>query len=139
MFEKINKKVIVLKISASREDYLNAIYILGKESGEARLTDIANYLNVKKSSANTAVNDLKVEGLVNYEKYKNITLTKNGLARAKYINKRTEIFKKFLIEILETDMNLADEEAERLAHCVSCHTTAKLEKFISDLLKDDEI
>lgn len=127
-----------MKISESREDYLNTIYILSKENGEARLTDIANFLNVKKSSANTAVNDLKEEGLINYEKYKNITLTENGLARAKYINKRTEIFKRFLIEILETDMKLADEEAERLAHCVSCHTTAKLEKFISDLLKQEE-
>lgn len=127
-----------MKISASREDYLNAIYVLSKESGEARLTDIANYLNVKKSSANTAVNGLKEEGLINYEKYKNINLTKNGLARARYINKRIETFRKFLVEILETDMNLADEEAERLAHCVSCHTTAKLEKFIGELSKADE-
>lgn len=127
-----------MKLTISREEYLNAIYYLSLQTSTVRITDIANYLNVQKPSANTAINNLKEEGLIFYEKYKEITLTDKGLSCAKYIYRRHEIFKKFLSEILKVDESLADKEADQLAHCVSCHTTAKLENFICELLKNKE-
>ena len=54
---------------------------------------------------------------------------------AKHILKINELLEKFLVEILETDENLAKTEAEQLCHCVSCHTTAKLEMFLKKYLK----
>lgn len=127
-----------MKLTISSEEYLNAIYTLNLQTSSVRITDIANYLNVQKSSVNTAINNLKEEELIHYEKYKEITLTEKGLSCAKYIYKRHEVFKKFLNEILKVDETLADKEAEQLAHCVSCHTMAKLETFICELLKNKE-
>lgn len=127
-----------MKLTISSEDYLNTIYNLSQQASTVRITDIANTLNVQKPSVNTAINNLKKDGLINYEKYKEITLTEKGISCAKYIYKRHEIFKKFLHEILEVDESLADKEADELAHCISCHTTAKLENFISELLKNKE-
>lgn len=127
-----------MKLTISSEEYLNAIYTLSLQTSSVRITDIANYLNVQKSSVNTAINNLKEEELIHYEKYKEITLTEKGLSCAKYIYKRHEVFKKFLNEILKVDETLADKESEQLAHCVSCHTMAKLETFICELLKNKE-
>lgn len=118
----------------SLEEYLYSIYALSKEGEGARVTDIANKMEVTKASTNNALNQLKEQGLINYEKYKNITLTKEGLARAKYIERRHELFKKFLEDIIKTDPHLVEQETERLAHCISCHTAAKLEKFIEEYM-----
>lgn len=125
-----------MNISASLEDYLYAIYKLQDKEFGTRVTDISNLLNVKKSSTNSALNILKNEKLINYEKYKNVTLTAQGLARAKHIRKKKETFRKFLLEVIKTDKLLADIEADKLAHCISCHTTAKLEKFIESILEN---
>ncbi|MCI9017055.1 MAG: metal-dependent transcriptional regulator [Clostridia bacterium] len=122
-----------MSISASLEEYLNTIYKLDNNNQGARVTDIAEELNVKKSSTNKALNLLKEEKLVNYEKYKNVTLTQTGIIRAKHINKRNKLFERFLIEMLGVEDILASTEAERLSHFISCHTTAKLEKFIEEI------
>ena len=122
------------KVTDSLEEYLYSIYTLSKNNDGARVTDIANKMEVTKASTNNALNQLKGQGLINYEKYKNITLTKEGFARAKYIERRHELFKKFLEDIIKTDPHLVEQETERLAHCISCHTAAKLEKFIEEYM-----
>ena len=126
----------------SLEEYLYAIYVLSNgKNGEnvvnaVRVTDIANKMEVTKASTNNALNLLKEQGLINYEKYRNITLTKNGIARAKYIERRHELFRIFLKDIIKTDEHLVEEETEKLAHCISCHTAAKLEKFIESYMQN---
>lgn len=120
----------------SLEEYLYTIYVLLKKSGIARVTDIANKMEVTKASTNNALNILKNQGLINYERYKEITITTNGLARAKYIERRHELFRKFLKDIIKTDEKLVEEETEKLAHCISCHTAAKLESFIEKYMNN---
>ena len=120
----------------SLEEYLYTIYILEKKNKVVRVTDIANSMEVTKASTNNALNQLKEQGLINYEKYKNITITKNGEARAKYIERRHALFRIFLRDIIKTDENLVETETEKLAHCISCHTAAKLEKFIEEYMED---
>lgn len=124
-----------MNLSASLEEYLSAIYTLSKKNAAVRVTDIAMLLGVQKSSTNTALKHLKEQGLINYEKYKAITLTQMGIARADYLSKRHSLFKQFLTDIIQTEEELAEVEAEKLSHCVSCHTTAKLEKYIEDVLE----
>ena len=126
-----------MQLSDSLEEYLRTIYVLNKENQGVRLTDIANTMKVQKSSTNQALHTLKEEGMIYYEKYKNITLTPMGITRAKNIEKRHHLFKTFLTEIIQTDEMLAEEEAEKLAHCVSCHTTAKLENFIEQIVTEN--
>ena len=118
----------------SLEEYLYTIYILSKDGNAARVTDIANRMEVTKASTNNALKLLKDQGLIEYEKYKNIEITKNGLARAKYIERRHQLFRSFLKDVIKTDEKLVESETEKLAHCISCHTAAKLEKFIEEYL-----
>ena len=55
-------------MTASQEDYLKSIYILILHKNEARVTDIADYLQVSKASVNRALKSLKELGLVDYKK-----------------------------------------------------------------------
>ena len=56
-------------ISKSLEEYLKVMYILKKQTGDIRVTDIANKMNCSKAGVNKAINNLKDNGLVNYETY----------------------------------------------------------------------
>jgi DtxR family Mn-dependent transcriptional regulator len=63
-------------ISKALEEYLKTMYFLKKQNGNIRVTDIAIKMNCSKPSVNKAINNLKNNGLVNYESYGTIELTK---------------------------------------------------------------
>ena len=54
-------------VSKSQEEYLKTMYILKKQTGNIRVTDIAEKMNCSKPGVNKALNNLKLNGLVNYE------------------------------------------------------------------------
>ena len=62
-------------ISKSLEEYLKTMYILEKQNGDIRVTDIAKKMNCSKPSVNKALNNLKDNNLINYETYGKIELT----------------------------------------------------------------
>lgn len=67
-------------ISKALEEYLKTMYVLQKQYGNIRVTDIAEKMNCSKPSVNKAINNLKSESLVNYESYGTIELTKDRKA-----------------------------------------------------------
>lgn len=66
------------KLSASLEDYLEAIFNLAGESNVARSKDIAQSLGVSKASVTGALRVLKEKELANYKPYDFVTLTEVG-------------------------------------------------------------
>lgn len=62
-------------ISKALEEYLKTMYVLQKQNGNIRVTDIAEKMNCSKPSVNKAIRNLKNENLVNYESYGTIELT----------------------------------------------------------------
>ena len=63
-------------ISKAQEEYLKTMYVLIKQNGNVRVTDVANKMKCTKPSVNKALYNLKDNGLVNYESYGTIELTK---------------------------------------------------------------
>ncbi len=63
-------------ISKSLEEYIKTMYILKKQDGNVRVTDIANKMNCTKPSVNKALHNLKDNNLVNYQSYGTIEFTK---------------------------------------------------------------
>ena len=63
-------------ISKSLEEYLKTMYVLKKQNGNIRVTDIAEKMNCTKPSVNKAIYNLKDNGFLNYESYGTIELTK---------------------------------------------------------------
>ena len=65
-------------VSASLENYLEAIFHISEDKQAARAKDIAQRLKLKGSSVTGALRLLSERGLINYAPYDIITLTPKG-------------------------------------------------------------
>ena len=86
-------------VSKALEEYLKTMYVLKKQNGNIRVTDIANKMNCTKSSVNKAVYNLNDNGLLNYESYGTIELTQEGEDLAKKVLEAYDIVYLFLSHI----------------------------------------
>lgn len=112
-------------MTKSLEDYLEAIHRQIKESGSARVVDIARTLGVKMPSVNNAVKELAKLGYVEYERYQDIRITDKGLRRAASIFRRHTLLKDFLMS-LGVSAGTAERDACAMEHILSEET---MEKF----------
>lgn len=119
-----------ISLTASLEDYLEAIYHIVAEKQAARGKDIALRLKVNSSSVTGALRSLSEKGYINYAKYDLITLTENGQAIAREIVRRHETLKYFFEQVLKIEKNEAEETACRVEHAVSRKTLDKLISFV---------
>lgn len=114
------------KLTGSLEDYLEAIYMLRRQQGEARITDLAGRLGLSKPSANRAVATLCEEGLAAHERYGSVELTDEGERIARDVCFRHEALLRFLMYNLGVDSAQAEEDACRMEHVISEETLLKL-------------
>lgn len=117
-------------ISKALEEYVKNMYILKKQNGNIRVTDIANKMSCTKPSVNKAINNLKENGMVNYESYGTIELTKEGEDLAKKILEAYDIVYLFLKEVLGLEKEEAEQEAEKIKTAISDSTINKLAKYL---------
>lgn len=116
-------------VSKSSEEYLKTIYILKKQTGKIRVTDIAKKMNCSKPSVNKAINNLKEENILNYETYGTIELTEKGEDLAKKILEAYDIVYLFMKEVLNLEEEEAKSEAEKIKSTISDNTINKLAKY----------
>lgn len=128
-----------MKLTNSQEEYLKMIYVLSSTEKIARVTDIAQKLNITKPSVNKGIKTLKEMQLVNYETYGEITLTEKGIKIARAIIKRFDIIKIFLKEILDVPEEQAKKEAAAMKTAISTETEEKLEKYVIETLKLNDL
>jgi DtxR family transcriptional regulator, Mn-dependent transcriptional regulator len=119
----------VLKLSASQEDYLEAIFHISADKMAARAKDIANYLDVKASSVTGALRILGKLELINYAPYDLITLTDKGKDVAEEIVYRHQALEKFLVNVLGIDREDADAAACKMEHHVPKAIIERLVKY----------
>ena len=118
------------KLSASLEDYMEAIFHLVGKKQVARSRDIAKRLGVNRSSVTGALQSLAEKGLVNYEPYEAITLTRKGNVIARNVVQRHEVLRDFLLRILSVDAVEADQAACQLEHAISQPVLKRLIRFV---------
>ena len=112
--------------TASKEDYLRAIYHLMEENNEVKSVDVADYLDVKKPSVSEMLKNLNNDRLIQYRKYSRIKLTKKGHDSAKNLTARHRIIETFLNEMLNINKKSIHEEAHRLEHAFSNESIEKI-------------
>lgn len=117
------------KLSASLEDYLEAIYLISKKDGEARSKKIKEHLQVSGPSVTEALQLLAEKGLVNYTPYESITLTPQGEKIARDVLHRHETLRDFFIDVLGIDAKLADEGACKMEHVASSNIIDRMVKY----------
>ncbi|HIQ36887.1 MAG TPA: metal-dependent transcriptional regulator [Desulfocapsa sulfexigens] len=117
------------KLSASLEDYLEAIYLISGEDGDARSKEIKEHLQVSGPSVTEALQLLAEKGLVNYAPYESITLTPRGKEIARDVLHRHETLRDFFIDVLGIDAKLADEGACKMEHVASANIIDRMVKY----------
>ena len=117
-------------LTSVMEDYLEAIFDLDKEKKVVRVKDIAKRMKVKMPTVSCMLRTLNERGLVNYEKYEYVELTKKGEYVGKEMRRRHETLLRFLSEILHVEYNTADGEACKMEHVLSSATLNSLIDFM---------
>ncbi len=126
-------------VSASLEDYLEAILHIVSRKQAARGKDIAAKLGVSPSSVTGALHSLADRELINYAPYDIITLTSKGKDVAEKVLRRHEALREFLVKVLGIDAPEADQVACRMEHVVSrtiMDRLAACTKFVEDYLPE---
>lgn len=117
------------ELSASQEDYLEAIFHIVAENQVARGKNIAQRLDVRASSVTNALRALAAQGLINYAPYDLITLTDAGLTTAREIVARHQALNTFLVSVLGIDPVEADQAACKMEHSVPKAIINRLVKY----------
>ncbi|NLH40382.1 MAG: metal-dependent transcriptional regulator [Planctomycetes bacterium] len=118
------------KLSASLEDYLEAIFNLADDAGQARSKDIATVLGVAKSSVTGALQLLRSKGLANYERYGCVTLTSQGRAVAREVARKHDILTSFFVDVLGVEKETAQRAACQAEHALGAEIIGRLLSFV---------
>lgn len=118
------------QISASLEDYLEAIYEIFEEKQGVKAVEISRRLKVGRSSVTEALKSLAEKNLVNYGRYEVISLTEDGKKAAKNISQKHKILSSFFSDILGIEADEAQENACKIEHVISENALNKLAAFL---------
>lgn len=103
-----------------------------------RAVDVADKMNVSKTSVNKAVNVLREKGFVEQERYGDITLTDDGVIYGSKVLDRHNALTKFLNKALGIDDETAEDEACQMEHAISDDSFEKWLSFIDALDLDSK-
>ncbi|MBN9653655.1 transcriptional regulator MntR [Halobacillus litoralis] len=109
----------------SMEDYIEQIYILIEDKGYARVSDIAENLQVHPSSVTKMVQKLDRDQYLNYEKYRGLILTPKGKKVGKRLVYRHELLEQFL-EIIGVDQENIYDDVEGIEHHMSWNSIDRI-------------
>ncbi|EZH67740.1 manganese transport transcriptional regulator [Bacillaceae bacterium JMAK1] len=121
--------------TASMEDYLERIYQLIEDKGYARVSDIADTLEVHPSSVTKMVQKLDKSGYVVYEKYRGLILTSKGNKIGKRLVYRHELLEEFL-QLIGVDESFIYQDVEGIEHHISWDAIDRIGDLVQ-YFKDD--
>ena len=117
--------------SHAEENYLKAIYKLFERQEKSVSTNsIAAEMMTSAASVSDMLKKLKDKELINYEKYRGVTLTDSGNDIATRLIRRHRLWEVFLVEKLDFSWDEIHEIAEELEHINSSKLTNSLEEFL---------
>lgn len=116
-------------LSASQEDYLEAIAELIESHGHAHTSDIAARLNVRMPSVTNALGLLSRNGYVSYRPNFPVTLTKEGATEAERVRHRHRILETFFRRLLGLSVEQAGKAACRIEHIIDENTVERFRIF----------
>jgi DtxR family transcriptional regulator, Mn-dependent transcriptional regulator len=118
-------------VTLSEENYLKAIYHLGKQGKEAVSTNaIAEHIESKASSVTDMIKKLASKNLANYIKYQGVSLTEKGRLAAALVIRKHRLWEVFLVNKLNFSWDEVHEIAEQLEHVKSLQLVNKLDAFL---------
>src|ERR1700732_2231285 len=107
------------KTSASREDYLKAIWEMVQEEHEPISARLAEELDVTPPAVTAALKRMTRDGLLRVGRGGRIALTRKGRSLADHLAMRHQLAEKLLTEVIGLDWTRGHDEAERLEDGIS--------------------
>lgn len=118
-------------LSRVSEKYLCAIFNLEAKKRVARVKDIAEEVDVHKSTVTGALHRLSRDGWVDYEPYEAATLTGKGLKAARLMAGQQRVLQNFLQNVLDVDEGLAHKTASEIRYSLDQQVLGKLVCFLA--------
>ena len=115
------------RISPAIEDYLKAIYTLGRTQPQVTTSLLAEHLGFKPASVTGMLKTMSDLRLVAYTPYHGVELTTAGEQIALEVVRHHRLIELYLVEALGYGWDEVHDEAERLEH----HISEKLEARIA--------
>ncbi|MFB6122804.1 MAG: metal-dependent transcriptional regulator [Haloferacaceae archaeon] len=111
------------------DQYLKAIYLVQEmEDGPASTGALAEMLDVSPASANEMIGKLESRGFAEHEKYKGVSLTDDGIVRAREALQTYCIIERFLANVLAVEE--FREEARELEAVIDDTVAERLDTII---------
>jgi DtxR family Mn-dependent transcriptional regulator len=117
-------------VNQSTEDYIKAIYTLGKGSETVTTSGLAHHLGIGDGSVTDMVKRLSSKKLIEYTPYKGVNLTPAGRELAVRMVRRHRLWEMFLVQYLGYAWDEIHEEAERLEHATSDELDRRLDQLL---------
>lgn len=117
------------------EDYLERIYRLIDEKGYARVSDIAEGLEVHPSSVTKMIQKLDKDNYLIYEKYRGLDLTNKGKKMGKRLVERHHLLESFLKTIGVQEENIYND-VEGIEHHLSWDSITCIETLVEYFNRD---
>ncbi|MDR2897277.1 MAG: metal-dependent transcriptional regulator [Spirochaetaceae bacterium] len=114
-----------MRIHHSKEDYLEAILVLGEKKPFIRSIDVAEFFGYSKPSISRAVTLLQEDGFIEFDENKHISLTEQGQSIAAKVYEKHTFFRE-LLEQAGVDRETAAADACRIEHAISNESFDKL-------------
>lgn len=121
----------------SMEDYLENIYKLINQKGYARVSDIAEALEVHPSSVTKMVQKLDRGKYLVYEKYRGLVLTPKGRKMGKRLVDRHQLLEEFL-RIIGVSEELIYDDVEGIEHHLSWDSITCIEYLVQYFRQNPE-
>ncbi|AIF66778.1 manganese transport transcriptional regulator [Terribacillus saccharophilus] len=121
----------------SMEDYIEQIYILMEQKGYARVSDIAENLQVHPSSVTKMVQKLDKDEYLKYEKYRGLILTDKGEQVGKRLVYRHELLEDFLRIIGVEEENIY-QDVEGIEHHMSWNSIERIGNLVEYFREDNK-
>lgn len=121
-----------MKLSLTEENYLKSIYHLS-QGGELDVTTnaIAENVATKPASVSDMIRKLSKKGVVIYQKYKGVQISKKGKQIALEVVRKHRLWEVFLVEKLGFNWDEVHDVAEQLEHIKSPLLIQRLDKFLN--------
>lgn len=118
-------------VTLSEENYLKAIYHLGRQGSKAVSTNaIAKKMETKASSVTDMIKKLAEKNMVHYIRYQGVNLTDRGRLAAVMVVRKHRLWELFLVDKLNFSWDEVHDVAEQLEHIKSEKLINELDAFL---------
>jgi len=122
---------VLPNLTSAEENYIKNIYHLQQQAGCVTTNELAAVLHARPASITDMLKKLKTKKLLNYEPYKEFSLTPHGKKMALNIVRKHRLWEYFLVDKLQFGWDEVHEVAEELEHVTSKKLVEKLDAYLN--------